>query len=86
MDLHVLPQGAGVRVRFIAASDFAVIRLVTGVDVGVFLSVTTIGKLPVAAIELAFKRLLSCNGKQESLSSGREVPGVCIYIPDRDEG
>lgn len=59
MDLHVLAQGARMCVRLVTASDFAEIWLVTGVDMRVFLSVTAIGKLPVAAIKFTFKRLLS---------------------------
>lgn len=59
MDLHVLSQGTWVCVGFVTASDFAEIWLVTCVDMRVFLPVTAIGKLPVAAIKFAFKRLLS---------------------------
>lgn len=33
MDFHVLSQRAGVRVGLVTASDFAVVRLVTRVDV-----------------------------------------------------
>lgn len=60
MDLHVLAQGAGMRVGLVAAADLAVVRLVAGVDVGVLLSVAAVGELPVAAVEFAFKGLLPC--------------------------
>lgn len=61
MNLHVLPQGARVSVRLVTASDLAVVGLVAGVDMGVFLSVTAVGKLPVAAIKFTFERLFPCN-------------------------
>lgn len=59
VDLHVLAQGARVGVGFVTTSDFAEIWLVTGMDVRVFFPVTAVCKFPVAAIKLAFKRLLS---------------------------
>lgn len=64
MNLHVLPQGAGVSVRFVTASDLAVVGLVAGVDVGVFLSVAAVGKLPVTAIKFTFEGLFPCNETQ----------------------
>lgn len=57
--LHVLPQRAGVRVGLVAAADFAVVRLVAGVDVGVLLPVAAVGEFSVAAVELALERFLS---------------------------
>lgn len=57
--LHVLPQGAGVRVGLVTAAHFAVIRLVAGVDVGVLLPVAAVGEFSVAAVELTLERFLS---------------------------
>lgn len=56
---HVLPQRARVRVGFVTAADFAVVRLVTGVDVGVLLPVAAVGEFSVAAVKLALERFLS---------------------------
>lgn len=61
VNLHVLPQRARVGVGFVTASDLAVVGLVAGVDMGMFLSVTAVGKLPVTAIKFTFERLFSCN-------------------------
>lgn len=66
--LHVLPQGARMGVRLVAASDLAVVGLVAGVDVRVFLPITAVGKLPVTAIEFTFERLFPCNKTQERLT------------------
>lgn len=41
---HVLPQRARVCVRFVTATDFAVVRLVTGVDMRVLLPVAAVGE------------------------------------------
>lgn len=68
VNLHVLPQRARVSVRFVAASDLAVIGFVTGVDMRMFLSITAIGKLPITAIKFTFERLFSCNETQERLT------------------
>lgn len=57
---HVLSQGARVRVALVAAADLAVVRLVRGVHVRVLLAVRAVGEPPVAALELAFERLLAC--------------------------
>lgn len=58
---HVLPQRARVRVGFVTAADFAVVRLVTGVDVRVLLPVAAVGEFSVTAVELALERFLSLN-------------------------
>lgn len=63
--LHVLPQGAGVGVGLVTASDLTVVGLVAGVHVGVFLPITAVGELPVTAIEFTFERLFPCNKTQE---------------------
>lgn len=60
VDLHVLPQGAGVRVGLVAAADLAVVGLIGGVDVGVLLAVAAVGELPLTAVELALEGLLPC--------------------------
>lgn len=60
MHLHVLPQGAGVRVGLVAASHFAVVGLVAGVHVRVLFPVAAVGEASVAAVELTFEGLLTC--------------------------
>lgn len=55
VDLHVLPQGARMSVRLVTTSDLTVIGLVTGVHMRMLLSVTAVGKLPVATIKFALK-------------------------------
>lgn len=47
-------------VGFVTAADFAVVRLVTGVDVRVLLPVTAVGEFSVTAVELALEGFLSC--------------------------
>lgn len=68
MDLHVLPQGTGVRVGLVAASHFAVVGLVARVHVGMLLPVAAVGEAPLAAFELALEGLLSC--KERSTPGG----------------
>lgn len=55
MDLHMLTEGTGVRVRFITAPYFAVIGLVTCMHMRVLFSVAAVSKTSVAAFKLAFK-------------------------------
>lgn len=59
VELHVLSQGAGVGVALVAASDLARVGFVTGVHVGMLLPVAAVGEPPVAALELAPKRLFT---------------------------
>ena len=61
VNLHVLPQRAWVGVRFITASNLTVVGLVAGVDMGVFLSIAAIGKLPITTVKFTFERLFPCN-------------------------
>lgn len=61
MNLHVLPQRARVSVGLVTASDLAVVGLVAGVDMGMFLPIAAVGKLPVTAIKFTFERLFPCN-------------------------
>ena len=61
MDLEVLPQGGRVGVRLVAPPHPAGERLLCGVDVHVLLTVARVGEAPVAAVDLALKRLLACN-------------------------
>lgn len=61
VNLHVLSQRARVGIGFVTASDLAVVGLVAGVDMGMFLSITAVGKLPVTAIKFTFERLFPCN-------------------------
>lgn len=60
MELHVLPQGAGVSVALITSSDLTHVRFVAGMYVRVFLSVAAVGKPPAAASKLTFKGLFTC--------------------------
>lgn len=46
-------------VGFVTAADFAVVRLVTGVDVRMLLPVTAVGEFSVTAVELALEGFLS---------------------------
>lgn len=55
----MLAQGARVRVALVAAPDLAHVGLVAGVHVRVLLPVAAVGKPPVAALELAFKRFFT---------------------------
>lgn len=68
MNLHVLPQRTRVSIGFVTASDLAVVGLVTGMDMGMFLSITAIGKLPITTIEFTFERLFPCKETQERLT------------------
>lgn len=74
VNLHVLPQGAWVSVGFVTASNLAVVGLVTGVDMGMFLPITAIGKLPVTAIKFTFERLFPCNETQERSTMALQDP------------
>lgn len=47
------------RVGLVTAAHFAVVRLVAGVHVGMLLPVTAVGEFSVAAVKLAFERLLT---------------------------
>lgn len=58
MDLHVFAEGTRVRVALVTTANFAVIGLVTGVDVAVFLAIRTVGKAAIAALELALEWFL----------------------------
>lgn len=52
-------------VGLVTATDFAVVRLVTGVYVRVLLPVAAVCEFPVTAVKLAFERFLPLkNGKQ----------------------
>lgn len=59
MHLHVFPQGAGVCVGLIAASHFAVVGLIAGVDVRVLFPVTAVGEASVAAVKFTFEGFLT---------------------------
>ena len=59
VDLEVFPEGGGMCVGLVAASDPAVVRLVGGVHVHVLLPVAGVGEPPVAALDLALKRFLT---------------------------
>lgn len=86
VDFHVLAQGAGVRVGLIAASHFAVVRLVTRVHVRVLLPVTAVCEFPVTAIKLALKRLLTCVGPLvdlEILRAREDFPAAGKWAGER---
>ena len=74
MDLHVLPQGARVGVGLVAAPDLAVVGLVAGVDMGMFLPIAAVGKLPVTAIKFTFERLFPCKKAQGRLTGPLQCP------------
>lgn len=60
MNLHVLPQRMWVNVGYVTTLNLTVVGLVTGTDMGVFLLIPAIGKLPVTAIKSTFERLFPC--------------------------
>lgn len=67
MDLHVLSEGAGVRVGLVA--HFAEIGLVGSVHMHVLFAVAAVCKAPVTALELTLKWFFTyCRGK----GGGRE--------------
>lgn len=77
MHLHVLPQGAGVRVGLVA--HLAQVRLVRRVHVHVLLAVAAVGEAPVAALELALEGLLPCVRPfvdLEVLRPGEDLPAA----------
>ena len=63
VNLLMFPQRGGVSVGLVAAPDSAVVGLVSGVDMHVLLPVAGVGEPPVAALDLALKRLLTCQWK-----------------------
>lgn len=65
--LHVLAQGGRVRVRLVASAHLAIVRLVRGVHVRMLLAIRTIGESPVASVEFAFERFLSCWMKEKNV-------------------
>ena len=60
MRLQVLPQGGGVGVGLVTATNSTQVGLVGGVDMHVLLPVARVGESPVTAGDLALKRLLAC--------------------------
>lgn len=82
MHLHVFPQGAGVRVGLVAASHFAVVGLVAGVDVGVLFPVAAVGEASVASVKLTFEGLLTCEqGHKETRVNRMQIQRPCgIYL------
>ena len=59
MYLHVFSETGWMSVGLVAAPDLAVVGFVGRVDVTVFLAIAGVGEATVAAIKLAFKRLLT---------------------------
>ena len=59
VNLHVFPQRARVGVALVAAFHLAVVRLVAGVHVAVFLPVRAVGEAPITSVELTLERLLT---------------------------
>jgi hypothetical protein len=55
----VLPERTGVGVGLVTAFDFTAIRLVTRVDVHVFLAVRAVGETSVTSLKFTFKWLLT---------------------------
>ena len=79
--LHVLPQGARVRVGLVAAAHFAVVRLVAGVHVRVLLPVAAVGEFSVAALKLALERFLSLKEEEEEEMEEQLESGPCGRMP-----
>ena len=48
------------RVGFIAAADFAVVRFVGSVDVRMLLAVGRVGETTIASVEFAFEGFFAC--------------------------
>lgn len=90
VDLHVLPQGAGVSVGLVATADLAVVGLVGSMDMGVLLAVAAVGELPLAAVELTFEGLLPCRDTATaSLPAGRREghgPARVLPVPLPQQG
>lgn len=63
VDLHVFPEGGGVGVALVAPPHLAVVGLVRGVDVRVFLAVGAVGEPSVAAVVFAFEGFFSWKNK-----------------------
>ena len=59
VDLEVFPEGGGMCVGLVAASDPAVVGLVGGVHVHVLLPVARVGKTSVTALDLALEWFLA---------------------------
>ena len=55
----MFPQGGGVGVGLVAATDPTVVWLISGVNMHVFLSVARVGEPPVAALNLALEWFLA---------------------------
>ena len=55
----MFPERGRMCVGLVASPDFAVVRLVAGVDMRVLLSITGVGKPSVAAIKLTFEWFLT---------------------------
>ena len=61
-------------VGLVAAPDLAVVGLVAGVNVGVFLPIAAVGKLPITAIKFTFERLFPCKKAQGRLTGAFQSP------------
>lgn len=73
--LHVLAQRAGVGVALVATFDLTVVGLVARVHVRVFLAVGAVGEPPVTALELALKRLFTCD------TPDKIIIIIIVFIP-----
>lgn len=47
------------RIALIATTNFAIIRFITGVNMGMLFPIRTVGKPTIAALKFAFKWLLA---------------------------
>ena len=66
MNFEMFPEGGGVGVGLVAATDPAVVRLVGGVDMHVLLPVARVGEPSVTAFYLALEWFLTWNKRNVS--------------------
>ena len=61
---YMFPERGRMCVGLVASPDFAVVRLVAGVDVRVLLSITGVGEPSVAPVKFTFEGFLTWNKKE----------------------
>ena len=59
VDFHVLSEGTGMCVTFLATSNPTIIRLITSVDMGMLFSVRAVCKSTITSVKLTLKRFLA---------------------------
>lgn len=80
MHLHMFSQGARVRVRLIAASHFAIVRLVAGVHVRVLFSVAAVRESSIASFKFAFKRLFTYEEKKGKETQNQTELDLLVHV------